>query len=84
MVVILLIWETCGDPVDQRVQFGKVKMKLGLETKAFRRVSLERTMGAMVRCTSSGCMGVVTRSLFLEDWELAQPHCPGCVVPRNA
>ena len=37
-------------------------MKLGLKTQ----LSLERTMCAMVRCTSSGL------SLFLEDLELAK------------
>ena len=64
VVVILLIQETRGDTVAQRVQYGKVRMKLGLKTTAFRRVSLEGTLCAMVRCTSSGCVG--------QDWELAK------------
>ena len=43
------------------------------ETKVFRRVSLKRTRCATMRCTSSGCTGLVARSLFfLQDWELAK------------
>ena len=48
----------------RRVQCGKVKVKHGLKTKAFLQVILERTMCATMRCASSGCMSLVTRSLF--------------------
>ena len=72
-VVELLIWETCGGAVAQGVQRGRVSMKLDLRSKAFLQVFLESTVRATVRCTSPGCMGLVTRSsLLLEDWELAR------------
>ena len=35
-------------------------------------VTLEKAMCATKRCMSLGCMGLVTRSLFLQDWELAK------------
>ena len=47
----------------QRVQCGKVMVKRGMKTKGVLEVILERTMGATMRCTSSGCVGLVTRSL---------------------
>ena len=31
-----------------------------------------KAMWAVMRCTSSGCMGPVTRSLCLQDWEMAK------------
>ena len=73
MVVEVLIWETRGDTVAQRVQYGKVRMKLGQRTKAFHWVFLAKTMCATVRCAASGCFGPGDKvSLFLEDWELAR------------
>ena len=82
--------KTCGDMVAQRVQFGKVRMKLGLTTKASHRVSLAKTMCATARCTSSGCMGLVTRSVSLLgglgacEGGIKLSHCTGYVVPGNA
>ena len=58
----LLIWETCEDSVAQRVHCGKVKMQLGLRTKAFH---------CWQQCATCHRGDLVTRlSLFLEDWEL--------------
>ena len=68
MVVKIRIEETCGHTVAQRVQCGKVTMKLDRRAKVFYRVFLERTLCAMVRCTSSGCVGLVTRSL--SSWRI--------------
>ena len=68
VVVELLIQETCGETAAQRVQCGKVRMKHGLRTKAFHRVFLAKTMCATVRCTSLGCMGLVTRSF--SSWRI--------------
>ena len=50
-----------------------VKAKLGRKTKVCLPAALEKAMCATKRCTSSGCMGLVARSLFffLKDWELA-------------
>ena len=65
-------------------------MKLDLRTKAFHRVSLQRTLCAMVRCTSSGCICLVTRSLSLPgglgacEGGVKLSHCSGYVVPGNA
>ena len=59
-----LIKETRENLVVQRVQCGKVSLKFGLMTKAILQVIPERTMCATKRCMSSGCMGLVTRSLF--------------------
>ena len=74
MDVMLLIWEMNGNGAVQRVQCGKVRAMPGQKMKACLQVTLERTMCATMRCTSSGCMGLVTRSLslFLKDWELAK------------
>ena len=92
VVVKLLLQETCGDTVARRVQCGKVRVKLGLKTQAFLQVILERTMCATKRCTSSGCMGLVTRSLSLSLLEgfgaceggVKLSHGPGLAVPGDA
>ena len=90
VVVILLILETRGNLVAQIAQCGKVKVKRGMKTKAFLQVILERTMWATMRCTSSGCMGLVTRSLSLLeglgacDGGVELSHGPGHAVPGNA
>ena len=66
----------------------KVRMQLGLRTKAFHRVFLAKTTCAIVRCTSSGCMGLVTWFLSLPgglgacEGGIKLSHCPGCVVSR--
>ena len=58
----------------QKVQSGRVKAKLGRRMKMRAPTPLVTAMCSMMRCTSSGCMGLVTRSLslFLKDWELAR------------
>ena len=48
----------------QRVQSGRVKAKLGRKTKVCLPPHLTKATRAMMRCTSSGCMGPVARSLF--------------------
>ena len=48
----------------QRLQGGKVKAKLGRRMKVRLPPNLVKAMRATMRCTSSGCMGRVTRSLF--------------------
>ena len=51
-------------------------MESGLPGEAWRKmkvclpVALEKAMCATMRCTSSGCVGLV--AVFLKDWELAQ------------
>ena len=66
-------WRKNGKWAAQRVQSGRVKAKPGRKTKAFLQVIFEKAMCATMRCTSSGCMGLVDKiSLFLQDWELAK------------
>ena len=50
------------------------RAKPGQQTKACLQVTFEKATCATKRCTSLGCMGLVTRSLslFLKDWELAR------------
>ena len=69
---MLLIQETTVNWAVQRVHCGKVRVKLGPKTKAFLHVILKSAMCATSRCKSLGCMGLVTGSLFLKDWELAK------------
>ena len=52
------------DWVAQRVQCGRVKAKLGRRMKMRLLPPLVKAMWATTRCTSSGCMGPVTRSFF--------------------
>ena len=47
-----------------KVECGRVKAKFGRKTKVCILVALEKAMWATMRCTSSGCMGLVARSLF--------------------
>ena len=54
-------WKVGG----QRVQCGRGKAKLCRKTKVCPQVALVKAMCAMMRCTSSGCMGLVARSLFV-------------------
>ena len=54
MDVMLLIWGTNGNCVVQRLQYGKVRTKLGLKTKACLQVT-QKTMCATKRCTTLGC-----------------------------
>ena len=61
-----LIYGTNGKWAAQRVQCGRVKAKLGRKMKVCLLVALEKAMWATMRCTSSGFMGLVTRSPFLE------------------
>ena len=50
-----------------------MKAKVGRKTTACLPVALVKAMCATTRCTSSGCVGPVTRiSLFMQDWELAK------------
>ena len=72
VVVVLLIWKIRGDSVARRARRGKVKVKHVLKTEASHQGFLERTMRATKRCTSSGCMGLVTRCLFMKNWALAR------------
>ena len=75
--------------VAQRVQCGIVKAKPGRRMKMRLLAPLVKATCATMRCTSSGCMGPVTRSLFLKDWEFGKggtelSHGPGQAVPGNA
>ena len=63
---------TNGKWAAQRVQRGRVQAKPGRKTKVCLPVALEMAMWATIRCTSSGCMGLVAGSLFLKDLELAK------------
>ena len=64
VVVELLIWETRGDSVAQRVQCGKVKVKHGLKTRAFlQEKSREDNVGNDALHVIGFFMGLVTRSL---------------------
>ena len=47
-----------------RAQCGRVKAKLGRKTKVCLQVGLGTATWVTVRCTSSGCAGLVARSLF--------------------
>ena len=58
------VWGTIGKWVAQRVQCGRVETKLGRKTKVCPPAALVKAMCATMRCTSSCCMGVVTRSPF--------------------
>ena len=53
-----------GNELLQRVQCGRVKETLGRKTKVRLPVALEKATWATMRCMSSGCMGLVARSLF--------------------
>ena len=56
----------------QRAQCGRAKAKRGRKTEVCPPVALVKAMCATMRCTSSGCMGLVTRSLFscrIESWQ---------------
>ena len=57
-------WEKNGKWAARRVQSGRVKTKLGRNTKVCLPPHLTKAVCATRRCTSSGCMGPVTRSLF--------------------
>ena len=48
----------------QSVQCGRVKAMLHRKTKVCPLAALVEAMCATMRCTSSGCVGLVTRSLF--------------------
>ena len=70
---LVLVWVTNGKWAAQRVQCGRVKAKLGRKTKMRPLAVLVKAMRALMRCTSSGCVGLVIRSFFfLEEWELAK------------
>ena len=65
-----------------------MRAKPGQKTKACLQVTLEEATWAGMRCTSSACMGLVTRSPFLEglgagEGGIELPHGPGH-VPGNA
>ena len=64
MDVMPLVWGTNGWAA-QRVQCGRVKAKLGRKTKVCLLVALEKAMCPKMCWMSSGCMGLVARSLFL-------------------
>ena len=70
-----------------RIRCGRVRMKvkLGVRTKAFLQVFLERIVCATVRCTSLGCVGLVTLlgGLVACERGVKLSHCPG-YVPGNA
>ena len=55
---------TNGKWAAQRVQCGRVESKPGRKTKVCLLMALEKATWATMRCTSSGCMGLVTRSPF--------------------
>ena len=61
-----LVWEICGNAVAQRIQFEKVRMKLGLRTK----VCLQVVLVCNGALHDIGLYGPSDRvSLFLKDWE---------------
>ena len=62
--VTSLVWEMNGECACPKSQCGKVKAKLGRKTRVCPLAALVKAMCATMRCTSSGCMGLVTRSLF--------------------
>ena len=72
----------------QRVQCGRVKAKLGRETKMRPLAALVKAMCATMRCTSSGCMGLA-RSLFscrIGSWQRVALSCHmdlDMLVPGN-
>ena len=68
MDVMSLVWGTNGKWIAQRAQCGRVKAKLGRKTKVCPLVALVTAMWETTRCTSLGCMGLVTRSLF--SWRI--------------
>ena len=86
---MLQIWGTNGKWAAQRVQCGKVRMKLGRMTKALNRVFLERTNVCNGALHVIGLYGLGDQvSLFLEDWgacegDIKLSHWPGYVVPGN-
>ena len=90
MDVIFLVWGTNGKWAAHRVHWERSKAKLGRKTKVRLLVALVKAMCATVRCTSPGCMGLVTRSLsFLEGLGACEggvelPHGPRHAVPGNA
>ena len=58
------VWEMNGKWASQRAQCGRVKAKLGRKTKVCLPMALVKALCASMRCTASGCMGLVRRSLF--------------------
>ena len=52
-------WGKNGKWAAPRVQSGRVKAELGRKTKVCIQVALEKAMCATMRCTSSGCVGLV-------------------------
>ena len=84
MDVMSLVWGMNGK---WAAQCGRVKAKLGRKTKVCLPVALVKAMCATMRCTSSGCMGLVARFLLeglgpgRGGFEL--PHGPDA-VPGNA
>ena len=67
MDVMSLVWGTDG-------KRGRVKAKFGRKTKVCLPLALEETR----RCTSSGCMGLVARSLFsckIGSWQKVALSC---------
>ena len=69
---------------------GERRRKPGHKTKVCLPVALVKAMWATMRCTSSGCMGLVARSLSLPaglgagTGGLELPPGPGHAVPGNA
>ena len=64
MDVTSLVWGTNGKWAAQRAKSGRVKATRGRKTKVRPPAALVKVMCATTRCTSLGCMGLVTRSLF--------------------
>ena len=60
---MLLAWETNGKWAAQS-PIGESEGEAWSED--------ESASSSGSRCASSGCLGLVTRSLFLKDWELAE------------
>ena len=69
---------------------GKWGWSLGWRLKRFLKCFAREQLCATVRCTSSGCMGLVARSLSPAgglgacEGGVKLSHCPGYVVPGNA
>ena len=64
----LIVWLRKKEKTEMDVMLAK----LGRKTKVCLLVVLEKATWATMRCTSSGCMGLVTRSLFscwIRSWQ---------------
>ena len=88
MDVTSLVCGMNGKLAAQRAHCGRVKAKLGREAKVCLPMALVKAMCATMRCTSSGCMGLVTRSLFLAGLGAGKggvelSRGPGHDVPGN-